>query len=76
MSGLICNMSDCVHRSKYPSRKWCGKGDGSKRYGCKLDCVVVSRTFDFDGDIEAVAGRENMAHCAFYERAPEEGEQL
>lgn len=29
--------------------------------------MVISRIFDFDGDIFAVAGEENMAHCAFYE---------
>lgn len=30
-------------------------------------CVYISRVFDMDGDICAVAGENNMAHCTFYE---------
>ena len=29
--------------------------------------MVISRIFDFDGDILAVAGEEKMAHCAFFD---------
>ena len=74
MADLICSMA-CKHRSKRPLRKWRHK-DGSLCYGCRLKCVHISRVFDPDGDIYAVAGEENMAHCAFYEPLEEpEGEE-
>lgn len=65
MADLICSMP-CKHRSKRPLRKWKNK-DGSPCYGCRLEYVKISRVFDLDGDIFAVAGEENMAHCIFYE---------
>lgn len=65
MADLMCSM-DCKHRSKRPLRKW-QKKDGRPCYGCRLKYVNISRVFDLDGDICAVAGEENMAHCAFYE---------
>lgn len=65
MAIIVCKMN-CKHRSRRPLRKWMGK-DGSRLYRCTRETVVISRIFDFDGDILAVAGEENMAHCAFYE---------
>lgn len=56
----------CKHRSKRPLRKWRNK-NGSQCYECRLEYVKISRVFDMDGDIYAVAGEENMARCAFYE---------
>lgn len=67
MADIICRMSDCKHRSKRPLRKWVSKSTGEKHYSCALKYITISRIFDMDGDIEAVAGSENMAHCAFYE---------
>lgn len=67
MADISCRMSDCKHRSKRPLRKWVGKDRKEKLYGCALQCITISRIFDMDGDIEAVVGVENMAHCAFYE---------
>lgn len=66
MAKVICSMTDCVHRSKRPMRKW-KYTNGAKCHGCTLDFVTVSRVFDTDGDIEALAGSENMAHCDHYE---------
>lgn len=65
MAIIVCKMN-CKHRSRRPLRKWRGT-DGSRLYGCTRETAVISRIFDFDGDILAVAGEENMAHCAFYE---------
>lgn len=65
MATIVCKMN-CKHRSRRPLRKWRGT-DGSDLYGCTRKTVVISRIFDFDGDIFTVAGEENMAHCAFYE---------
>ena len=74
MADLICSMA-CKHRSKRPLRKYRNK-NGSPCYGCCLEYVHISRVFDLDGDICAVAGEENMAHCAFYEPLDEpEGEE-
>ena len=74
MADLICSMI-CKHRSKRPLRKWWNK-DGSPCFGCSLKYVKISRVFDMDGDICAVAGEGNMAHCAFYEPLDEpEGEE-
>ena len=74
MADLICFM-DCKHRSNRPLRKW-RKKDGSPCYGCRLETVTISRAFDFDGDICAIAGEENMARCAHYEPLGEpEGEE-
>ena len=68
MADIVCRMADCKHRSKRPLRKWVSKKNkGEKLYGCALQCITIARIFDMDGDIEAVAGYENMAHCAFYE---------
>ena len=76
MADLMCSMSDCVYLSKRPLRKWRGK-HGEKCYGCSLKYIVISKTFDPDGDIEAVAGLEKMANCSFYkpQSAPEEGDE-
>ena len=65
MATVICKMNDCAHRSKRPLRKWKFQ-NGAVCYGCTLDSVVVSKIFDPDGDIEATASIENMAHCAMY----------
>lgn len=73
MANLICKMEDCKHRSKRPLKKWRNQ-DGSRCYGCSLRYTVVTEVFDADGDIEAIAGRENMAHCANYEPETAEGE--
>ena len=74
MADLICSMI-CKHSSKRPLRKWRNK-DGSPCFGCSLKYVKISRVFDMDGDICAVAGEGNMAHCAFYEPLDEpEGEE-
>ena len=62
MAVLICD-APCVHRSKRALRSWKRKV-GGKCYGCSLDAVVVSRVFDPDGDITAVAGIENTAVCS------------
>lgn len=66
MAKVICNMTDCVHRSKRPLRKWRYKS-GARCYGCTLETVSVSKVFDPDGDIEATAGIENTARCSCYE---------
>ena len=65
MATIVCDMA-CKHRSKIKLRKWRYK-DGRPCYTCGLEAVTISRVFDMDGDICAVAGEENMAHCAFYE---------
>ncbi len=74
MATIICDM-ECKHRSKRKMRKWRHK-DGRPCYTCGLEAVTISRAFDFDGDIKAVAGEENMARCAHYEPLDEpEGEE-
>lgn len=70
MSTVICSMSDCVHRSSRPLRKWKYR-DGRPCYGCKRKSIGIAEISDPDGDCEATIGKENMAHCADYE--PKEG---
>lgn len=70
MNTVICSMSDCVHRSSRPLRKWKYR-NGEPCYSCKLDSIGISEIHDPDGDCEATIGKENMAHCADYE--PKEG---
>lgn len=65
MATLICDIEDCVHRSKRPLRKWHYR-DGRKCYGCRLESVVINRIFDMDGEAEEIFGRENTAICANY----------
>ena len=78
MATLICDMHDCVHISKRPLRSWTNKATGAKCYSCSREYALISKVFDPDGDIEAVAGRENMARGSFYEpreKAPQEGDE-
>ncbi len=63
---LMCDMKDCVHRSKRKLRSWKGCA-GQPCYGCTRPYVSIMQIFDPDGDIEAKAGKENMAHCPHYE---------
>lgn len=63
---LICDMVDCKHRSKRKLTTWLKKGS-EPCYGCSLPHVLIRHVFDADGDIEATAGKENMAVCAYYE---------
>lgn len=70
MPAIICEMN-CKHRSKRPLRKWRHK-DKSPCYTCGREYVTISRMFDWDGDVCAVAGEENMARCAFYEPLDEQ----
>ena len=67
MTSLICNMENCIHRSKYPLRKWKRKYDDEKSDGCMRTYITISEIYDPDGDAEGLIGRENMAICAFYE---------
>lgn len=62
---LICELRDCVHRSKRRLTSWKGP-NGAPCYGCTKPYVNIMRVFDPDGDIEAVAGKENTAICQFY----------
>lgn len=71
MATLICHMSSCKHRSKRPLRSW-KSSDGIPCYGCGLKYAVIARIFDFDGDIKAVVGEENMAACSMYEPKEED----
>lgn len=66
MATLLCYMGDCIHRSKRPSKKYMDSA-GTPCYGCARPYAVVSRVFDPDGDIQAVAGKENTAICMHYE---------
>lgn len=62
----MCDMEDCKYRSKRKLKGWkCA--DGQPCYGCTRQYVSIKKVFDADGEIEAVAGRENMAHCPHYE---------
>ena len=66
MADLICSMI-CKHRSKRPLRKWRNK-DGSPCFGCSLKYVKISRVFDMDGDICAVAGEGTWLIARFMSR--------
>lgn len=70
MAVLICD-APCEHRSKRALRSWKRKA-GGKCYGCSLDAVVISRVFDPDGDITAVAGVENTAVCSRFKPIAQE----
>lgn len=71
MAKVICNMAHCKHRSKRPMRSYIKKS-GQKCYGCMLDAVDIIRIFDPDGDIDAILGETEMAHCMNYEPVEEE----
>ena len=66
MAQVICNVVDCKHRSKRKLKNY-KKQNGSPCYGCKLEVILVSDIFDPDGEIEAIAGKENMMICNNYE---------
>ena len=70
MATVICNMVDCVYRSKRKLKKWVRR-DGEPCYGCTLNVITVRRVFDPDGDIARVAGEDNMACCAHYKKVVE-----
>ena len=63
---LICDMKDCKHRSKRKLKSWKDSA-GNPCYGCTRPYVSILHVFDPDGDIEATAGKENMAVCSHYE---------
>lgn len=65
MAILICNMTDCVYRSKRKLKSWIGPS-GAPCYGCAREFTWVGKVFDVDGDIEVVAGKENTAICKGY----------
>ena len=65
MTNIICTMEDCVHRSTRPMRNL-SDATGRPYYACQRRYVVISQVSDPDGDIEATAGIENMAHCACF----------
>lgn len=66
MAQVICNVTDCKHRSKRKLKNY-KKQNGSPCYGCKLKIILISETFDPDGIIDATAGKENMMICNNYE---------
>lgn len=74
MAVLICD-APCVHRSKRALRSWKRTQGGGKCYGCSLAAVVISRVFDPDGDITAVAGIENTAVCSRFEPIAKETDE-
>ena len=65
MATVICDVQDCIHRSRRPLKKW-KYSNGVPCYGCKLPTIRVSLIFDPDGYCETVIGRTNMAHCSDY----------
>jgi hypothetical protein len=66
MAIVICDRKDCKYRSKRKLKLF-KRESGFPCYGCTLDAVVIGPVFDFDGDIEAVAGKKNTAVCKCYE---------
>lgn len=72
MATVICNMTDCVHRSKHKLKKWIRR-DGEPCYGCTLEVITVRRPYDPDGDIASISGEENMAGCAHYKSKKHDG---
>ncbi len=74
MAYVICDMDDCIHRSKRKLKNWIKK-DGSNCYGCSLPVILISRILDSDGEVEAVVGKENTAICNHYQPQPEESEE-
>lgn len=69
MANVICLVTDCKYRSKRPLKKWRFRS-GERCYGCALDVMTVTETFDPDGDIHEVGGPDVHTHCVNYE--PEE----
>ena len=64
MSKVYCQRTDC---------KWCSKRKSSTHaigteplYKCKRTFLVIKPPFDWDGDIEAVAGKQ--AICLDYDK--------
>lgn len=69
MATVICQMSDCIHRSKRKLKKW-KYSSGAPCYGCMLEAVTIAPVFDPEGEIRAVAGDEHMMYCRDYEKRP------
>lgn len=65
MATVICYMTDCIYRSKRPSKKYTTK-DGGKCYGCMKDAIAISRIPDPDDYVINVVGEENMGTCLYY----------
>lgn len=72
MATVICNMADCIYRSKRKLKKWIHR-DGEPCYGCTREVISVCRPFDPDGDIAAISGEGNMAKCAHYKPKKRDG---
>lgn len=66
MAMVICDVSDCKHRSRRKLRKW-NRQSGIPCYGCTLKVITVRPVFDPDCEIEAVGGKENTVVCSQYE---------
>lgn len=66
MAVVICDVADCKHRSKRKLKAYT-RQNGLPCYGCKLEAVVIREAFDPDGEIEAVAGKDNTVVCKNYE---------
>lgn len=66
MATVICTVADCKHRSKRKLKIW-QYSNGKPCYGCTLKTVSISHVNDPDGQIEAVAGKQNTAICLHYE---------
>lgn len=70
MATVICNVADCIYRSRRKLKKWIRR-DGEPCYGCTLEVITVRKPFDPDGDIAAIAGY--MAGCAHYKPRKRDG---
>jgi hypothetical protein len=66
MAVVICDVRDYKHRSKRKLKSYT-RQNGLPCYGCTLKAVVIREVFDPDGDIEAVAGKDNTVVCSHYE---------
>ena len=65
MATVLCHITDCIYRSKRPSKKYTTK-DGGKCYGCMREAIVISRIPDPDDYVINVVGEENMGTCLYY----------
>ena len=70
---VICNMKECIHRSKRPLRKW-HMLDGSPCYSCNSDQIFINQPYDPDGEIYALTG-EIFAKCNRFTPIEEESDE-
>lgn len=69
---ILCDVTDCKHRSKRRNRKWhfvSPDGEKTPAYHCTLDHISLTEFYDPDGEIRQLFGDDHRPlQCRHFER--------